>query len=159
MTSDRNNPHRYDDLLNLPHHVSIVHPHMSLYDRAAQFAPFKALSGYEDDVEETARLTDRRIELDESHIAQLDARLQFLEEHLADAPTVSVTFFYPDARKTGGSYETVTGIVKKIDRAQRVLALRNGHQIAIEDVYGIEGELFSHLDSNLSGQNDGFRAV
>ena len=147
MTNDRRNPHRYDDLLDLPHHVSVVHPHMSLYDRAAQFAPFKALTGYEDDVEETARLTDHRVELDEERIEQLDARLQLLEEHLADAPTVSITYFVPDARKDGGSYETVSGIVKKIDGVQRVLILRDGRQIAIGDVYGISGELFSGLES------------
>lgn len=146
MTNDRKNPQRYDDLLCLPHHVSVVHPHMSLYDRAAQFAPFKALTGYEDDVEETARLTNKRIELDEERIEQLDARLRLLEEHLVDAPTVSITFFQPDARKDGGSYETVSGIVKKIDGIQRVIILRDGQQIAIGDIYGISGELFRLLD-------------
>ena len=143
MTSDRANPHRYDDLLDFPHHISVTHPHMSLYDRAAQFAPFKALTGYEDDVEETARLTDRRIELDADSIARLDARLRLLEEHLADAPTVSITYFRPDERKDGGSYETVTGIVKKIDGVRRVVILRSGQQISIGDISGIDGELFS----------------
>ena len=147
MTGDRNNPRRYDDLLDLPHHVSVVHPHMSLDDRAAQFAPFKALTGYEDDVEETARLTDERIELDEERIEQLDARLQLLEEHLAEAPTVSITYFVPDARKDGGSYETVSGIVKKIDTVRRVIVLRDGLRIAIDDVYGISGELFSTMEA------------
>lgn len=147
MTGDRNNPRRYDDLLSLPHHVSVVHPHMSLYDRAAQFAPFKALTGYEDDVEETARLTDDRIELDEERIEQLDARLQLLEEHLAEAPTVSITYFVPDARKDGGSYEMVSGIVKKIDTVRRVIVLRDGLRIAIDDVYGISGELFSTMEA------------
>ena len=143
MTSDRANPHRYDDLLDLPHHVSVTHPHMSLYDRAAQFAPFKALTGYEDDVEETARLTDRRIELDADSIAHLDARLRLLEEHLADAPTVSITYFLPDKRKEGGSYEVATGVVKKIDGVRRVVILRSGQQISIGDISGIDGELFS----------------
>lgn len=146
MTNDRNNPRRYDDLLNLPHHVSVVHPHMSLYDRAAQFAPFKALTGYEDDVAETARLTDARVELDEERIEQLDARLQLLEEHLADSPTVSITYFQPDARKDGGSYETAIGVVKKIDAVRRVIALRDGREIAIGNVYGISGELFSAME-------------
>ena len=147
MTNDRRNPRRYDDLLGLPHHVSAVHPHMSLYDRAAQFAPFKALTGYEDDVEETARLTDERMELDEERIEQLDARLQLLEEHLAEAPVVSLTFFVPDERKDGGSYETVSGIVKKIDTVRRVIVLRDGLRIAIGDVYGISGELFSTMEA------------
>ena len=137
----------YDDIINLPHHVSVVHLHMSLYDRAAQFAPFKALTGYEDDVVETARLTDDRIDLDEDRIEQLDARLQLLEEHLAEAPSVSITYFKPDARKDGGSYETATGVVKKIDTVRRVLVLRDGKQIAIEDVYGIESNLFTMIES------------
>lgn len=147
MTNDRNNPRRYDDLLNLPHHVSVVHPHMSLYDRAAQFAPFKALTGYEDDVAETARLTDARVELDEERIEQLDVRLQLLEEHLAEAPMVSITFFVPDERKDGGSCETVSGIVKKIDTVRRVIVLQDGREIAIDDVYGISGELFSTMEA------------
>lgn len=147
MTNDRNNPRRYDDLLNLPHHVSVVHPHMSLYDRAAQFAPFKALTGYEDDVAETARLTDDRMELDEERIEQLDVRLQLLEERLAEAPVVSLTFFVPDECKDGGSYETVSGIVKKIDTVRRVIVLRDGLRIAIDDVYGISGELFSTMEA------------
>ena len=145
MTNDRTDPRRYDDLLDLPHHVSVTHPHMSLYDRAAQFAPFKALTGYEDDVEETARLTDRRVELNADSIARLDARLRLLEERLADAPTVSVTYFLPDERKEGGSYETVTGVVKKIDGVRRVVILRDGLQIPIGDVSGIDGEFFSAL--------------
>lgn len=145
MTSNRTDPHRYDDLLDLPRHVSVTHPHMTLYDRAAQFAPFKALTGYEDDVEETARLTDRRIELDADTIERLDARLRLLEEHLADAPTVSITYFLPDKRKDGGSYETVTGIVKKIDAIKRILVLRSGQQVPIEDICDIDGELFSAL--------------
>lgn len=142
MKNNRNDPHRYDDLLNLPHHVSTVHPHMSLYDRAAQFAPFKALTGYEDDVEESARLTDERIDLDEDRIERLDARLQILEDHLAEAPTVSFTFFQPDSRKDGGSYETVSGVVKKIDVIQRSIILKSGQTIAIDSVYNIDGELF-----------------
>lgn len=142
MTNNRNDPHRYDDLLNLPHHVSTVHPHMSLYDRAAQFAPFKALTGYEDDVEESARLTDERIDLDEDRIEHLDARLQILEDHLTEAPTVSLTFFQPDSRKEGGSYETVSGTVKKIDAIQRNIVLKSGQTIAIDSIYDIDGELF-----------------
>lgn len=150
MTSNRTDPHRYDDLLDLPHHVSVTHPHMSLYDRAAQFAPFKALTGYEDDVEETARLTDQRVELDADSIARLDARLRLLEERLADAPAVSITYFLSDERKDGGSYETVTGIVKKIDAIKHILVLRDGWQIPIGDICDIEGELFSILDGSPS---------
>lgn len=130
----------YDDIINLPHHVSVVHPHMSLYDRAAQFAPFKALTGYEDDISETARLTFERVELDEERIAQLDAQLRVLEEHLAEAPVVTVAFFCPDERKDGGSYEVVTGAVRKVDAVRRVLVLAEC-EVAIEDIYSIEGEV------------------
>ena len=143
MTNDRNDPHRYDDLLNLPHHVSVTHPHMSLYDRAAQFAPFKALTGYEDEVEETARLTDARVDLDEDKIEQLDARLRLLEEHLSESPPVSITFFRPDDRKDGGRYETVSEEVRKIDHIQRNILLRSGQSIAIDNVYDINGDLFN----------------
>lgn len=136
MTGD--DPHRYDDMLDLPHHVSAVHPHMSLYDRAAQFAPFKALSGYEDDVAEEARLTDARIELDEGRIEYLDAQLQLLEEKLPESPEVTVTFFQPDERKAGGAYRTVTGRAKKIDMTARALLLRGGVRIPIEDIYDME---------------------
>lgn len=151
MMNDRTDPHRYDDLLDLPHHVSVTHPHMSLYDRAAQFAPFKALTGYEDDVEETARLTDRRVELDADTIERLDARLRLLEEHLADAPVVSVTYFRPDERKDGGSYETLTGVVRKIDGVRHILVLRSGQQIPIGDIYRIEGEIFFMLGEGSLG--------
>ena len=147
MTNDRSNPHRYDDLLNLPHHVSMSHAHMSLYDRAAQFAPFKALTGYEDDVEETARLTDKRIELDENRIEHLDARLQLLEDCLAESPVVSITFFQPDARKDGGSYVTVSGEVKKIDAIARNIILKSGQIIAIDTIYDIIGEMFRVFDA------------
>ena len=139
MTNNRNDPHRYDDMLNHPAHVSVTHPHMSLYDRAAQFAPFKALTGYEDDVEEAARLTDRRMELDADRIERLDARLQLLEERLAEAPTVSITYFQPDARKDGGSYETVSGVVKRIDPIQRTVLFKSGQSIAIDTIYDIDG--------------------
>ena len=146
MAYRRDDPHRYDDVINMPHHVSVTHPHMTLYDRAAQFAPFKALSGYEDDVDETARLTDERIELDESRKDFLDARLQLLEEHFSDAPVVTATYFRPDERKSGGAYFTVTGSVKKIDAIERALVLRDGSRIAIDDIYGIESELFGLLE-------------
>ena len=136
MTGD--DPHRYDDMLDLPHHVSAVHPHMSLYDRAAQFAPFKALSGYEDDVAEEARLTDARIELDEGRIEYLDAQLQLLEEKLPESPEVTVTFLQPDERKAGGAYRTVTGRAKKIDMTARALLLRGGVRIPIEDIFDME---------------------
>ena len=106
---------RYDDIINLPHHVSTKHPHMAPIDRAAQFSPFAALTGHDEAIKETARLTDERMELDENRKELLDARLQLLREHLGEKPTVTFTFFEPDERKSGGAYVTVTGSVKKIE--------------------------------------------
>lgn len=136
------NRYAYDDIIDLPRPVSDAHPHMPLLGRAAQFAPFKALSGYEDDMEETARLTDARIELDESRVEQLDARLRLLNERLAEFPVVTVTYFRPDERKDGGAYRTLTGRVKKLDAVARCLVFRSGERIPFADVYQLEGELF-----------------
>ena len=134
--------HEYDDIIDLPRPISDAHPHMPLRDRAAQFAPFKALSGYEEDMEETARPTDERIELDESRIAQLDARLRLLGGHLADMPAVTVTYFRPDERKNGGAYRTLTGQVKKLDVIARCMVFLDGERIPFADIYQLEGELF-----------------
>lgn len=95
LIDKRTDDHRYDDIIDLPYPHPTGHPQMSLYNRAAQFMPFKALSGYEEDTDEVARLTDARIELDESRIAALDSRLQFLRQNLSSEPTVSITFFVP----------------------------------------------------------------
>ena len=140
MNQRQDNPYRYDDIITLPHHVSEKHPPMSLRDRAAQFAPFKALTGYEDDVAETARLTDERIELDENRKAVLDARLQQIEDCLDDTPAVSITFFQPDARKSGGVYRTIQSTVKRIDTFDRVVCLSSGERIGIDDIYDIDSD-------------------
>ncbi len=132
----------YEDIIHLPHHVSKKHPQMSMLDRAAQFSPFAALTGYDAAVEETARLTDRRIELDEYEAQHLDERLQELSEHLPEHPEVSITYFLPDARKDGGEYITVTGCVKKIDHYERRIILMDGTLIPIHEVIQINGELF-----------------
>lgn len=136
----------YDDIIDLPHHVSASHPQMPLSERAAQFAPFKALTGYEDDINETARLTDGRIEPGEARIEQLDARLQLLYEHIGELPEVSITHFVPDSRKSGGSYVTVSGRAKKIDTVNRAVILSDGQRIAIGNILEITGGLFAGLD-------------
>lgn len=137
--------HRYDDLLDLPHHQSSTRPHMSLYDRAAQFSPFAALTGYDDEVKETARLIDQKIELDENKKAILNEKLQFLEKNLKDLadnpPVVSFTYFVPDILKDGGSYVTVSDVVKRIDHYERKIILQNTI-IPIEDIVDIKGDLF-----------------
>ncbi len=135
----------YEDIMGLPHHVSASHPPMRLYDRAAQFAPFRALSGYEDDAKETARLTERRIEPDESRAELLDAKLQLLGKQLASSPEVRVTYFRADERKEGGAYHSVTGRVKKLDILAGTLVLWDGVSIPFADILCLDGEIFRKL--------------
>lgn len=124
----------YDDIINLPHHVSDHHPHMSMTDRAAQFSPFAALTGYGDLVDETARYTEKRPALTEREREELDAKLQqFLLNSRPDAQ-LSVTYFLPDDKKEGGSFQIRTGIVKKIDRFSQEIVFSDEVRIRIEDV-------------------------
>ena len=132
----------YDDILYLPHHVSKKHPQMSMSDRAAQFSHFAALTGYDAAVEETARLTDRWIELDEYELQHLDERIRKIAEHLEEHPEVSITYFRPDARKEGGEYISVSGRVKKIDPYEHKIILMDGTLIPIHQVIEIDGGLF-----------------
>lgn len=125
------NHYRYDDIIDLPHHVSKKHPQMPLLDRAAQFAPFAALTGHEAAIKETARLTEEEIELDENSKELLDFRLQQLQEQLSESPEVTVTYFCPDEKKAGGAYETVTGKVKKVDAYAGEMVFTDGRRIAL----------------------------
>lgn len=136
----------YDDIINLPHHVSDKHPRMAALDRAVQFSPFAALTGYETAIAETARLTDARPELDESRKEELDDRLQIIREYLSLEPEIAVTYFVPDARKEGGVYLSVKGTVKKLDDTGHRLIMKNGTVIPINDIYGIEGSIFEYTD-------------
>ena len=129
---------QYDDIIRLPHPDSPRHPRMSLYDRAAQFSPFAALTGHSAAIAETGRLTDHRAELDEYEMARVDAELQRLQELLPGRPTVSITYFVPDERKNGGSYQTVTGEVKRIDAVNGVIQMTDWQCIPIADVFSIE---------------------
>ncbi|MBR2409136.1 MAG: hypothetical protein IKB07_09335 [Lachnospiraceae bacterium] len=136
----REDEHRYDDIIELPHHVSRKHPQMPLLDRAAQFAPFAALTGHEAAIKETARLTEDEIELDENSKELLDLRLQYLQEHMSEQPEVTVTYFKPDEKKSGGAYETETGRVKKVDGYAGELVFTDGRRIALGTVIALEGE-------------------
>lgn len=129
--------HRYDDIIDLPHHVSSVRPHMSLSDRAAQFSPFAALTGYHDAVEEAARFTDEKREADENSRAILDGKLQMIQETLPRSVEIMVTYFLPDTKKSGGAYVDVSGTVKKIDTYRRVLVLEDGLAIPIDDIWDL----------------------
>lgn len=129
---------RYDDIIDLPHHVSTTHHRMSMLERAAQFQPFRALTGYEDAVRETARLTDDRVELTEDEKVLLDGKLQRLADNLASHPLVTVTYFQPDKKKAGGAYVTATGELKKIDDFTGTLLLTGGERIPIENIVDIQ---------------------
>lgn len=131
---------KYDDILHLPHHVSEMHPRMPVSDRAAQFAPFAALTGYDAAVKETARLTDQRIELSEEEKAALDAQLRLAAEHIGDGSEVTITYFLPDAKKAGGIYVDITGCIKKIDDSNRRIIMRDGTNISMEEIIHISGK-------------------
>lgn len=139
---------KYADIINLPHHQSRKHPHMPVEDRAAQFSPFAALTGHDAAIKETARLTDRKIELDEYEIAALDEKLQRIRAQLEVSkdkesggfcnPEITVTYFRPDVRKDGGEYVTITGIVKKIDEYGGCLAMNDGMKIPIQEILELQ---------------------
>jgi len=135
----------YEDIINLPHHVSSKRPQMPMIDRAAQFSPFAALTGYDDAIHETGRLTDEKIDLSEEEKEALDRKQQFLLEILDDCPALTVTYFVPDAKKSGGAYVTKRGNLKKIDAIERWMQLTDGTRIPLDDVAEIESELFRDL--------------
>lgn len=129
---------RYDDIINLPHHVSTTHTPMPVADRAAQFSPFAALTGYEDAIDETARLTQDWIELDENEKERLNEKFQQIREQLPTHPQVIFTYFEPDQKKQGGAYLTVEGRVKKIDEYRGVFILEDGREVLIESIVDVE---------------------
>ena len=138
---------KYEDIIDLPHHVSYRHPRMSRIDRAAQFAPFSALTGYGAAVEETARLTEGLTELDETARALLNEKLRMLADSLGDEPQISITYFRPDERKAGGAYVTVSGIVKTLDEYTRTVIMRDQTVIPMEHIREIGGELFDGMET------------
>lgn len=141
-----NKPSEYDNIINLPHHVSETRPRMSQRDRAAQFSPFAALTGYDSEIKETARLTDEKLELDDYAISRIDSCLQILIDNAQERPTISITFFKADERKSGGAYVTVSGDFRRIDESNRTVVLTDGTTIPIEDIYALEGNIFRLLD-------------
>lgn len=133
--------HTYDDIIHLPHHVSTRHPQMSLLNRAAQFSPFAALTGHNAAIQETARLTDSYVELDEDQKEQLDAQLLQIREHLALRPECEITYFQPDEKKAGGSYVTIRGRVKKIEEAKHQIVFTDGTALPITHIFAIREDL------------------
>jgi len=150
--TDQSNP--YADIFHLPHHKSPNRPHMSMHDRAAQFSPFAALTGFDGVIAETGRLTGRRIELSEAEKLLLDQKLTLIDDVIHDHhhPEITVTYFVPDALKQGGEYDEFTGKVRKIDPVQRTILFlaangtSAGDAICINDILDIHGELMDYLD-------------
>ena len=137
--------HRYDDMLCLPHHVSPRRSRMSDWDRAAQFSPFAALTGYDATVRETARLVGRRTILAEDGCEELDRKHRRLLEHLSERPEITVTYFVPDLRKEGGEYVTVTGRLEKLIPTQQLMILAGDRRIFLEDIRAMESPLFKDI--------------
>lgn len=135
----------YEDMVHLPHHVSQRHPRMPLSARAAQFSPFAALTGHEDAIRETGRLTEDFREPEEDSRELLDNRLRFLQENLSGCPEVEVTYFQPDSQKSGGAYVTFRGRVKKIDVYSGRMIFTDRTSLELEKICVIEGELFGDL--------------
>lgn len=127
----------YDDIINLPRHVSDKHPHMSIHDRAAQFAPFAALTGHSEAVSETARYVDKKIDLGEDAIKDIQDALNYIQEHIAESPQITITYFVADDRKQGGVYVTETAGIKRIDDLELMVYLESGRNIKYEDIFTI----------------------
>ncbi|MBR1762021.1 MAG: hypothetical protein IJ731_01470 [Eubacterium sp.] len=134
----------YGDIIDMPHHQSEKRPHMSLSDRAAQFAPFAALRGYEDEISETARQTDKKFELDNDTAALLNERLHIIIESIKSEPEISLTYFIPDNKKEGGKYVSSTGKVRRVDEIQRFIQFKDETKISIDNLLRIEGKIFEY---------------
>lgn len=128
---------KYDDIINMPHHVSTKHPRLSMEQRAAQFAPFAALSGFEDAIDETSRITEDRIELNEEEKLKIDNILQKLKNEISKRPKATITYFVPDIRKSGGEYLTKNGNLKRIDEFRQLIIFEDKTEIPIKEVVEI----------------------
>ena len=137
--------HKNDDIINLPHHVSKKHPQMSLHDRAAQFSPFAALTGHKAAINEIARLTDEKQILSEDVIAKLNEQLNLIKENIGTNQTVTITYFVPDDKKSGGAYISHIGVVKKIDEYNHTVVLTDKTVIPIEQISDIQSDIFSEI--------------
>ncbi len=138
---------KYDDIINLPHHVSETHPQMSMRNRAAQFSPFAALSGHSDAVHETARYTDDFQGVDESNVEALNQKIAMILDKINEHPQITVTYFKPDEKKEGGSYTLKTGNIKRVDDYEHVLQFTDNEKIPIQSIFNIDGEMFSIIDN------------
>ena len=135
----------YKDIINLPLHVSETRPRMSMIERAAQFSPFAALTGYEDAIKETGRLTDEKIELDEETLNSLNMRFQIFFDKLNEEPDITITYFKAYETKSGGAYLTISEKIKKIDEYERLITTANGTRIPMDDVVNLESDIFRSI--------------
>ena len=135
----------YEDIINIPRHISKTHPEPSIADRAARFSPFAAISGYEDMVREAARVTEERVEITDATKEQLNEKLNEIAECLYEEHEVTITYFEPDKKKSGGAYITITGVVKRIDELKRIVIMKNNKKIKIDDIYALDGSLFHNF--------------
>jgi len=133
----------YDDIINLPHYVSKKRPQMSIEARSAQFAPFAALTGYDERVKETARLTDKKIELEDGQKEILNNKLLYILENINMKPEINFTYFVPDTKKSGGKYIDKTGIIRKIDMVEQYIQFTDKSKIDINNILSIESDLFN----------------
>ena len=136
----------YDDIINLHHHVSNKRPRMSIEQRSAQFAPFAALTGYDEAVKETARRTDKKIELDDGQKEILNNKLLYILENINIKPEITFTYFVPDNKKSGGKYIEKTGIIRKIDMVEQYVQFLDKSKININDIIEIESDLFVFIE-------------
>lgn len=134
----------YQDIINLPHYVSKKRQQMPITDRAAQFAPFAALTGYEENIKEATRLTDTRIEIDEERKLILNDKLQIILNNIKDEPVITFTYFIYDDKKSGGKYINITNQVKKINITDGYITLIDKTKIPIEEIIDINGDIFKN---------------
>ncbi|MBQ2917113.1 MAG: hypothetical protein IJE59_02930 [Clostridia bacterium] len=132
---------KYNDIINLSRPIS-KRPKMTLEQRSAQFAPFAALTGYDEKIKETSRLTNERIEIDDELKSALDIKLQLIREEISNKPKITINYFVPDLKKNGGNYKIVTDNVKRIDEYKKMIILENEIEIPISEIIDITGEMF-----------------
>lgn len=136
----------YEDIIDMPHHTSSKHPRMTIEARSAQFAPFSALTGYNEAVKETARVTEEKIEIDDGLKIIINNKLQIINNNIKDNPKVSITYFIKDKNKEGGEYITIRGTIKKLDSIKELVILEDKTIIPIKDIINITSSLFSSLE-------------
>ena len=143
MDNDKTFMKNYENIIDLPHHTSDKHPRMSRENRAAQFSPFAALTGYNAEINETARLTDEKLDLSEDRINDINTKLQIVSDNIDECPEVTVEYFVPDERKSGGAYIKKSGNIRRIDEHERILIMKDSCTVPIDDIYSLDGNIFS----------------